>query len=79
MDEQRRLALTGLAAGVIAPTTGAKPTWPAADRSTRGSATTDDRVRLYFEEAGSGVPIIFIHEYAGDHRSWEPQVRFLSR
>jgi pimeloyl-ACP methyl ester carboxylesterase len=42
-------------------------------------ATTDDGVRLYYEEAGSGTPLIFIHEFAGDHRSWEPQMRFFSR
>jgi pimeloyl-ACP methyl ester carboxylesterase len=42
-------------------------------------AMTDDGVRLYLEETGSGVPIVFVHEFAGDHRSWEPQVRFLSR
>ena len=34
-------------------------------------ATTDDGVRLYHEETGSGSPIIFVHEFAGDHRSWE--------
>ena len=33
-------------------------------------ALTDDGVKLYYEEAGSGTPLIFIHEYAGDHRSW---------
>ena len=38
-------------------------------------ATTDDGVRLYFEETGSGTPVIFVHEYAGDYRSWEPQMR----
>jgi pimeloyl-ACP methyl ester carboxylesterase len=38
-------------------------------------ATADDGVKLYFEETGSGVPIIFVHEFAGDHRSWEPQLR----
>ncbi|HUB16564.1 MAG TPA: alpha/beta hydrolase [Acetobacteraceae bacterium] len=38
-------------------------------------ATADDGVRLYYEEAGSGTPVIFVHEYAGDHRSWEPQMR----
>jgi pimeloyl-ACP methyl ester carboxylesterase len=38
-------------------------------------ATTDDGVKLYFEETGSGTPIIFVHEFAGDHRSWEPQLR----
>ena len=42
-------------------------------------ATTDDGVKLYFEETGSGTPIIFVHEFAGDHRSWEPQVRFFAR
>ena len=35
-------------------------------------ATTQDGVKLYFEETGTGTPIIFVHEYAGDHRSWEP-------
>lgn len=38
-------------------------------------ATTEDGVRLYFEETGSGTPLIFVHEFAGDHRSWEPQMR----
>jgi pimeloyl-ACP methyl ester carboxylesterase len=38
-----------------------------------------DGVRLYYEEAGSGLPVIFVHEFAGDSRSWEPQVRFFSR
>ena len=41
--------------------------------------TIDDGVRLYYEETGSGAPIIFVHEFAGDHRAWEPQVRFFSR
>jgi pimeloyl-ACP methyl ester carboxylesterase len=38
-----------------------------------------DGTRLYYEEAGAGTPLIFIHEFAGDHRSWEPQMRFFSR
>ena len=42
-------------------------------------ATTDDGVRLYFEEAGSGTPIVFVHEFGGDHRSWEPQMRHFAR
>lgn len=41
--------------------------------------TTDDGVKLYYEETGSGTPIVFAHEFAGDHRSWEPQVRHFSR
>lgn len=40
---------------------------------------TDDGVNLYYEEAGSGTPIVFAHEFAGDHRSWEPQLRHFSR
>jgi pimeloyl-ACP methyl ester carboxylesterase len=42
-------------------------------------ATTDDGVRLYYEEAGAGRPLVFVHEYAGDYRSWEPQMRVFSR
>jgi pimeloyl-ACP methyl ester carboxylesterase len=42
-------------------------------------ATTDDGVKLYYEESGAGCSLVFVHEYAGDHRSWEPQVRFFSR
>ena len=41
--------------------------------------TADDGVRLYFEESGSGTPIVFVHEFAGDHRSWEPQLRYFAR
>jgi pimeloyl-ACP methyl ester carboxylesterase len=42
-------------------------------------ATTDDGVRLYYEETGSGRLVIFVHEFAGDHRSWEPQLRHFGR
>ncbi len=38
-------------------------------------ATADDGTKLYFEETGSGTPVIFVHEFAGDMRSWEPQMR----
>ncbi|HTT75263.1 MAG TPA: alpha/beta hydrolase [Candidatus Binataceae bacterium] len=41
--------------------------------------TTDDGVRLYYEEAGSGLPLIFVHEFAGDARSYEAQLRYFSR
>jgi pimeloyl-ACP methyl ester carboxylesterase len=41
--------------------------------------TTDDGVKLWFEETGSGTPVVFVHEFAGDVRSWEPQVRYFSR
>ena len=40
---------------------------------------TDDGVDLFYEEAGSGTPMVFVHEFAGDSRSWELQMRFFSR
>jgi pimeloyl-ACP methyl ester carboxylesterase len=39
------------------------------------SATTDDGIRLHYEESGRGTPLIFVHEFAGDHRSYEAQLR----
>ena len=42
-------------------------------------ATSKDAVRLYYEEAGAGSAIIFVHEFGGDYRSWEPQMRHFSR
>src|SRR5215472_140761 len=42
-------------------------------------ATTDEGVRLYFEETGSGHPLILVHEFAGDLRSFEPQVRHFGK
>src|SRR5262245_60914029 len=41
--------------------------------------TTDDNVKLYYEDSGSGIPIVFVHEFAGDYRSWEAQVRYFAR
>ena len=32
-------------------------------------ATADDGVKLYYEEVGGGTPIVFVHEFAADHRS----------
>lgn len=36
-------------------------------------------IHLYYEITGEGFPLVFSHEFAGDYRSWEPQVRFFSR
>jgi pimeloyl-ACP methyl ester carboxylesterase len=36
-------------------------------------------VKLYVEETGNGYPIVFVHEFAADHREWETQVRYFSR
>ena len=42
-------------------------------------ATASDGVRLHVEDTSEGTPIVFVHEFGGDQRSWEPQVRFFSR
>ena len=41
--------------------------------------TTDDGVKLHYEEAGSGAPLVFVHEFAGDLRSWELQMAHFAR
>jgi pimeloyl-ACP methyl ester carboxylesterase len=40
---------------------------------------TVNGVDLYYEEEGSGTPLILLHEFSGDYRSWEPQMRFFAR
>lgn len=40
-------------------------------------AAAEDGVRRYCEE--SGTPVVFVHEFAGDYRNWEPQVRYFAR
>lgn len=42
-------------------------------------ATTDDGVRLFYVEAGTGQPIIFAHEFGDNYESWEPQISHFSR
>jgi len=42
-------------------------------------AMTNDGVKLYFEETGHGTPIVFVHELAGDYRSWETQLRYFGQ
>lgn len=42
-------------------------------------ASAKDGVKLYYEETGSGTPLVFVHEMGADCRNWEPQVRFFSR
>jgi pimeloyl-ACP methyl ester carboxylesterase len=40
---------------------------------------TDDGIKLYYEEVGSGIPIVFVHEFAGDVRSYELQLRYFGQ
>lgn len=42
------------------------------------TVTTSDSIELYAESTGSGEAILFIHEYAADHRTWAGQVAALS-
>jgi 3-oxoadipate enol-lactonase len=36
-------------------------------------------IRLYYEESGSGTPLVFLHGFTLDHRMWEKQVEYFSR
>jgi pimeloyl-ACP methyl ester carboxylesterase len=40
---------------------------------------TVDSIKLYYEETGTGTPLVFVHEFAGDSRSWHLQVRAFAR
>ena len=42
-------------------------------------ATARDGIKLHYEATGSGTPLIFVHEFSGDARSWESQLRFFAR
>jgi pimeloyl-ACP methyl ester carboxylesterase len=46
---------------------------------TRRSLVPIDGGRLYYEDSGSGAPIIFLHGHSFDRRQWEPQVKALER
>ena len=81
-------AAVGTAAAAAAVPVAAQPAQLAQERGadraapagTTGSyAITEDRIRLYSEETGKGRPLVFVHEFAGDLRSWEPQVRHFGR
>ena len=38
---------------------------------------TPDGVKLFYETQGKGPPILFVHEFGGDYRSWARQVSAL--
>jgi len=41
--------------------------------------TTSDGIKLNVHSTGSGAPVVFVHEFSGDARSWEPQINYFSR
>ena len=43
------------------------------------SARVDDGVTLFYEELGEGLPLVFVHEFAGDYQSWHLQTRAFAR
>ncbi len=43
------------------------------------STLSANGITIFYEETGSGTPLLFLHEFAGDYRAWEPQIRFFSR
>src|SRR2546423_8585374 len=45
----------------------------------RPTITTDEGVRRHCEERGRGTPLVFVHEFGGALRSWEPQLRYFAR
>ena len=36
-------------------------------------------VNIFYEVTGEGYPLVWSHEFAGSHESWETQVRFFTR
>jgi len=36
-------------------------------------------INIFYEEAGEGTPLIFVHEFAGEAKSWHLQMRFFAR
>jgi pimeloyl-ACP methyl ester carboxylesterase len=38
-----------------------------------------DGIGLFYEDVGQGLPLVFVHEFAGDYQSWHLQVRCFAR
>ncbi|MGZ0246458.1 MAG: alpha/beta fold hydrolase [Alphaproteobacteria bacterium] len=41
--------------------------------------SSTDGTSLYYEETGAGDPVLFIHEFAGNHRTWAAQMAALGK
>jgi pimeloyl-ACP methyl ester carboxylesterase len=42
-------------------------------------AVLDDGVGIEYDDFGSGIPIVWCHEFSGDKDSWLPQVHYFAR
>ncbi|MEC9369017.1 MAG: alpha/beta hydrolase [Pseudomonadota bacterium] len=40
---------------------------------------TNGGVKIWYEETGEGTPIVFLHEFLGNHESWRDQMRHFGR
>ena len=45
---------------------------------TNGTLTYDNG-QIYYEVAGSGDPIVFVHGFTLDHTMWKPQIEHFSK
>jgi pimeloyl-ACP methyl ester carboxylesterase len=43
------------------------------------SVVASDKIELHACSSGRGDPLVFVHEFSGDARSWEAQVSYFSR
>ena len=80
----RRLFLKGLAATPFFPAFAAATSTSAGKSVILGKGNTIltahvNGVDLCYQQTGEGTPLLWAHEYGGDLRSWEPQVRYFSR
>ncbi|MCS0628170.1 class A beta-lactamase-related serine hydrolase [Telluria mixta] len=51
----------------------------ARDTRTKRALVPVDGGKLYYEDSGSGAPVIFLHGHSFDRRQWQPQVEALER
>jgi pimeloyl-ACP methyl ester carboxylesterase len=68
-----------LASFAAAPSTRSGANAAAAPGVTNMPIVSANGVNLCYEETGEGTPLVWVHEFGGDRRSWEPQVRYFSR
>src|SRR5262249_59298825 len=88
-EEHRRALHPGRGLGILIPwalrsleaaLAPAPSTFYTPGREERAMPTASfNGMEIYYEETGQGAPLVFSHEFGGDYRSWEDQVRYFSR